>query len=334
MPLASEPASADPAAVDWLARVQKIRRQVHKKQRAPHKPLLILYALGRLRNDHDSRVRYETSVDVLKGLLSEYGRPGKPPRLYYPFQYLANDDGLWVVTVDDEQLVTAGAKPLADGALNERHAVGRFSPEFEAALLADSSLVDRIATYLLESNWPPSLHDDILSRVGLTLSGLTDPATEEVASAAAEESSGGTDSDTSTRRRDPAFRGHVLLAYERRCAVCGWGGRLDASPVALDAAHIQWWANEGPDAVSNGLCLCVLHHKLFDTGAIGLTDDLDVCVSQHFLRDDEMTETLVLAFSGKPMRAPQDRSYAPNREFVKWHREQVFREPARVAKKT
>lgn len=322
--------TADGADVDWLARVRKIRRHVHQSQRAPHKPLLILYALGRLQNDHNSQVRYASSVDALKGLLAEYGRPGAPTKAHHPFARLANDDGLWTVTADGQPHPGTKTEVLGDRALIKREAVGQFTPEFEAALLADRSLIDRIATYLLESNWPPSLHEDILSRVGLTLSGMADPTFDYASAGALNEATDGI-SGATKRRRDPEFRNHVLLAYERRCAVCGWGGRLDASPVALDAAHIQWWAHDGPEEVTNGLCLCVLHHKLLDKGAIGLTDDLDVCVSQHFLRDDEMTETLVLAFSGKPLRAPQDGSYAPDREFVKWHREQVFREPARVA---
>ncbi|QHY96599.1 hypothetical protein SSPS47_15940 [Streptomyces sp. S4.7] len=27
---------------------------------------------------------------------------------------------------------------------------------------------------------------------------------------------------------------------------------------------MRWWAFDGPDEIDNGLCLCALHHKLFD----------------------------------------------------------------------
>ena len=66
------------------------------------------------------------------------------------------------------------------------------------------------------------------------------------------------------RRRSTTFRVDVLAAYEYRCAVCGYDGRLGTDSVGLDAAHIRWWAFEGPDELDNALCLCVLHHKLFD----------------------------------------------------------------------
>jgi hypothetical protein len=36
--------------------------------------------------------------------------------------------------------------------------------------------------------------------------------------------------------------------------------------IALDAAHIRWHQAGGPETESNGLVLCVLHHKTFDLG--------------------------------------------------------------------
>ena len=36
---------------------------------------------------------------------------------------------------------------------------------------------------------------------------------------------------------------------------------------------MRWWASGGPDIVENALCLCSLHHKLLDTGVLGLTED-------------------------------------------------------------
>ncbi len=46
-------------------------------------------------------------------------------------------------------------------------------------------------------------------------------------------------------RRDRAFREQVMVAYEYRCAFCGYDGRLRNAAVGLDAAHVQWWAFDG-----------------------------------------------------------------------------------------
>ena len=69
--------------------------------------------------------------------------------------------------------------------------------------------------------------------------------------------------DSSERRRDPKFRGHVLTAYEHRCAICDYDVRLDDELVGIDAAHIHWHGYGGPDEVPNGLALCSQHHNGF-----------------------------------------------------------------------
>jgi predicted restriction endonuclease len=33
----------------------------------------------------------------------------------------------------------------------------------------------------------------------------------------------------------------------------------------VEAADIRWFTIPGPDSPGSGLCLCSLHHKLFDT---------------------------------------------------------------------
>lgn len=63
--------------------------------------------------------------------------------------------------------------------------------------------------------------------------------------------------------------------YAYRCQVCGERLETPAGPYA-EAAHIRPLGrpHDGPDAVSNLLCLCPNHHVLFDHGAFTLADDL------------------------------------------------------------
>jgi putative restriction endonuclease len=53
----------------------------------------------------------------------------------------------------------------------------------------------------------------------------------------------------------------------------------------LEAAHIMPDSKGGAPRVSNGLCLCKLHHAAFDAGLIGITPDLTVEVRPDVLRD-------------------------------------------------
>jgi putative restriction endonuclease len=84
--------------------------------------------------------------------------------------------------------------------------------------------------------------------------------------------------------------------------------------VGLDAAHVRWWAFDGPDDVSNGLCLCAFHHKLLDRGVVGVTDDHTVAVSQHFVGRGPAADLLVLDLVGRPLFEPQAGQSPPAEE--------------------
>jgi putative restriction endonuclease len=185
-------------------------------------------------------------------------------------------------------------------------ACGGFSAEVQAALRSDPALITDIATRLLEHHFPESLHADILAAVGLTL-GVT---------------------SRTERKRDPHFRQRVLTAYEYRCAVCGFDVRLGSVSVALDAAHIRWHQAGGPAQESNGLALCVLHHKLFDLGAFTLSPEGALLVSDQAHGSAGFEEAL-LRHHGKRTRSPQRPEWGPAPAFVAWHSREVFKGTAR-----
>jgi putative restriction endonuclease len=284
-------------------------------ERSPHKPLLLLYALGQLAAGRDAHP-WVDAQEPLADLLDTYGPPN-PIHPNYPFRRLANDDGLWVVT-------TRSAGPLPSDAsgrqLRDADAIGRLSDEFVAALRADPALVVLIARYLLEDNWPSSLHDDIASAVGLDL----DSAEASIVR--------GRLAEDLRRRRDATFRSRrrILIAYEYRWALCGYDGWLDRSAVGLEAAHIQWWSADGPDTVDNGLCVCSLHHVLFDSGVLGLSEDMRINVSKRFVARAPAGERLVLDLAGRDVRQPQAGDDRPALDRITWHATQVFRSPARL----
>lgn len=294
---------------EWLGRVARIRRWSRGGERAPHKPLLLLYALGRIQRMGNSEMRYADTRADLDRLLRDYGPSGRKTTSAYPFFHLQND-GLWVLRTE------RGEPRDSPGWLEAVGAVGRLDPAFEAALRHDPGLVALIARLLLDTNFPGSLHQDLCEAVGLDLEGL------EVSAARARA--------RRLRRRDPAFRELVLVAYEYRCAMCGYDGRLGAEAVGLEAAHLRWAAFNGPDSVDNALCLCSFHHKLLDRGVLGVTEGHEVAVSSHFVGRGRTAEELVLRLVGRPLIEPQRGHPAPADDHIAWHREQVFRPPARV----
>ena len=60
-------------------------------QRAPHKPLLLLYALGRVSRGEPRKMKYELVKYDLKNLLTEFSPPRVVHSSSYPFIRLSND---------------------------------------------------------------------------------------------------------------------------------------------------------------------------------------------------------------------------------------------------
>ncbi|MCU0310990.1 MAG: HNH endonuclease [Acidimicrobiales bacterium] len=300
---------------EWLERVAAIKQWAHDGRRAPHKPLLLLAAIGELQRTGSSALRFADAEERLKRLLTEFGPPGTGATPQYPFVRLQND-GLWQVDTEDGSTATENL-----GQLRSSGATGRLAPDFEAALVADSALGSLVARLLLDREWEDSLHEDICAAVGLDLDALEIDAVRQRV----------TELDPARPRRDPAFRQSVLVAYEYRCAMCGYDGLLGGEAVALEAAHVRWWSHQGPDTVDNGLCLCSLHHKLLDRGVIGVSDSYEVTVSRQFVARSEAGKRFVLDLVGRPLGEPQAGESLPERAHVAWHTDQVFKGPTRLA---
>jgi putative restriction endonuclease len=86
----------------------------------------------------------------------------------------------------------------------------------------------------------------------------------------------------------------------------------------------------GPDTVDNGVCLCSLHHKLFDMGVLGVTENWRIAVSGNFVGRSATARAQVLSLSGKQATPPQALYSAPKAEYITWHQQQVFKQPARA----
>ena len=293
------------AQSDVLGRFDTLNIWRRGAQRAPHKPLLVLYAFGRWSRGETGPVPFRVLEPDLKRLLQEFGPSRRSYHPEYPFWHLQSD-GVWRVDAATELHIRPGGSHPAKSELLRHDAEGRFTDAVLDALRQDSGLCTEIATRLLDSHFPESVHSDILSAVGLSL-------------------------DHSPRRRprrDPAFRERVLTTYEYRCAVCNLDVRLGGSTIALDAAHIQWHQAGGPDVEPNGLALCVMHHKTFDLGAFTVNPELTILVSEQVHGSDGVEETL-MRFHGHPIRPPQRQEHRPGDEYLDWHEREVFKGKAR-----
>ncbi|QNP71767.1 HNH endonuclease [Streptomyces roseirectus] len=290
--------------MEWLERVAELRQWSRHGVRAPHKPLLLLYALGRFRQDEDE-LKYSAVEGELKRLLAEYG-PTRPTTPAYPFHHLVND-GVWEVRSElGDESPGSGVRLL-----RESGATGRLAPSLQGELRRRPELLWQLVQLILERHFPPSLHGELCEAVGL-----------EEAFSPARYSFG------RRQQRDPRMRELVLAAYGHQCAFCGYDGKLGGKPVGLEAAHVRWWAFEGPDSVDNGLCLCSLHHKLFDKGVLGFDAGYRILVSPVFSGGTAAAEAQVTGLAGRSLIGPRVGERAVAAGYREWHVEQVFRTAA------
>ncbi|UCZ78384.1 HNH endonuclease [Pectobacterium carotovorum] len=268
-------------------------------QRAPHKPLLLLYVLSAYQQGHPRLFHYGDEIrPQLLALLNSFGPQRRAHYPEMPFWRLKGD-GFWQLQNDEYCSPQKGSKEPPNRELIKHSVMGGFDEVSYQLLCKQPQLIDKLSQQILSEHFPESVQEVIANRLELSL-------------------------DDVRKSRDPHFRQTVLRAYQYRCAVCGYDLRHDTTPVGLEAAHIKWKQYGGPCTVTNGLALCSVHHSAFDIGVIGIDDSMKLMVSEG-VNGSKIVERLFWDFEGKSLFLPKKREYYPLDRFVEWHRGQVFK---------
>lgn len=288
-----------------LACLSSLRQHRRAGQRSPHKPLLVLYALGQLAATGSSAVAWPAAAEKLADLIRDHGPPSASPpaqRAAYPFTRLRSD-GIWLL---DQDVPMDRVRPLT-----ANRVVGRLDPRLEDAL-RDPEIAAAAARHLVDAEFPATIAPDVLMAVGLDPDAIL-TTTGRV---------------TAPRPRRSSWTAAILTAWNRQCAFCGFDGQLGAATVGVEAAHVRWFNFGGPDEPDNGLALCSLHHKLFDRGALGLSlgDDLRITVSASFTSRTN-TGQAVYDLHQRPVH-PRRGTTPPAAAHIVWHTREVFKGPA------
>jgi putative restriction endonuclease len=297
---------------ELLHLLARLRQARVGEVRVPHKPLLLLWLFGRFAANGSSVATYEQAEEPVSRLINEFGPPVANPsaarqRAAMPFVHLERE--LWDLRDGLGREIGPDA-PERRAWLVDRDSVGRLRPEVEQ-LLADRATLAAAARLLLDRHFTPVLSELICDAEDLDVAALN-------AVGAPVPGRG----RLSARRS--GFAEEVLRAYAYQCAMCGFDGALGRTPVGIEAAHVRWHSQNGPDEVANAMALCALHHALLDLGVLGITGDRRVCVSRLYVARSEAGRA-VDALAGRPLLASRPGQPAVDPVHVTWHQIQVFK---------
>jgi putative restriction endonuclease len=111
-----------------------------------------------------------------------------------------------------------------------------------------------------------------------------------------------------------SFRVAVTEAYRRRCAITG-----ESTLLALEAAHIVPYAEEGAHEVPNGLLLRADFHRLFDAGLVSVTPEMTIRVSPR-IREAWFNGKAYYRMDGQPLAVtPSLPELRPDPDRLQWH---------------
>lgn len=289
---------------ETAAKIRNLHVWERDGERAPHKPLLLLFALGKAQNGFDRLLPWSQIESPLKQLLQDFGpnRPSVHPE--YPFWYLQTDE-LWeVIEPDLPGRRKKGGGKLGNPRISELRRLdtkGGLPAEVYQLATQNASALFRLVTEILNGHFPLSFHDEILHQVGLQI-----------------------DTEIFIQYRNRQFHAEVLSAYQGKCAVCGFEARLGSRNLGVESTFIRWPKAGGPMALSNALALCLIHKRGFEWGAFSVDDDGRILLSDCLVMGD-VSEAAFRPFSGQLLREPGNRSALPDEAHLRWHRTEVFR---------
>ena len=305
-------------------RFQVLRTWANGTHRAPHKPLLALWAIGRCLRGADRMVPFALVDAELVSLLKRFGPHRKAVHTEFPFWRMRNDN-IW--EIDRPHLVTTS--PSGDAhktSLVDNNIHGGLPAAVHDAFQNDPDLAWQVAESLVAAHFPDTLQEQVLRATGVY--DALPAQTRDMPPARTSFKLRDTDDFATSRRRkrNSAFRGAVLEAYGHQCAVCRFAVRMEGQPLALDAAHIRWHEASGPAQVRNGMALCTLHHRLFDEGAFTVLEKrtkFEVLITD--MADGLGFNESLKQFQGTFLHIPNRLVEQPEPNFLKWHRREVFR---------
>lgn len=283
------------------------------RNRAPHKPLLLLSVLDLFEQGLIQSNLIELTPD-LGDLFTRYWADVMPPdrqgNLALPFFHLRSD-GFWhlVASPGKEGILSPAAQIRSLSQLRDTIAGARLDDDLYGFLQVPEPRAT-LRAVLVETYFAPEVRAVLVEQSAVNREAfryseeLLREGYEKVAKALIEEEK------YRPAVRDQGFRRAVVTAYEHRCALCGVRVLTLDGHTAVEASHIVPWSLSYDDRPANGMSLCRLCHWSFDEGLLRVSTNYEIATSPRLTALDNLPGYLT-NLQGRSIVRPSERFTGP-----------------------
>ncbi|MGB3635372.1 MAG: HNH endonuclease [Rubrobacteraceae bacterium] len=297
------------------------------RNRAPHKPLLLLSVLDLFEQGLIQSNLIELTPD-LGDLFARYWAVVMPPdrqgNLALPFFHLRSD-GFWhLMAKPGKEEILSSATQIRSLLQLQDTIAGAGLDEDLYSFLQSSESRATLRAVLVETYFASELRSVLVEQSTVNREAfryseeLLREDYEKVAEALIE------DENYKPAVRNQGFRRAVVTAYEHRCALCGIRVLTLDGHTAVEASHIVPWSLSYDDRPANGMSLCRLCHWSFDEGLLRVSTSYEVAASPQLTALDNLPGYLT-NLQGRNIVCPAEKIYWPDPESLKWHHNNIFR---------
>ncbi len=295
--------------------------------RAPHKPLLLLSVMDLFAEGILTSNLIELTPDLSEMFNTYWARimpPGQRGNVAMPFFHLKGDC-FWhlIPRPGQEAILDAGYRLESVNQLRDTVLGAQLDDELYSLLSVEESR-NLLRTALIERYFAPEAQAPLVEQGSINFEAfrysqalLEQARTRQVKEVIEEE-------QYNLAVRDQGFRRAVVIAYDRRCALCGIRVLTPDDHTVVDAAHIIPWSVGHNDDPRNGMALCRLCHWTFDEGLLSVSPQYVVIVSPQLTTNYNIPGHL-LTLVGRGIIGPAERSLWPDLDALSWHCQNVFR---------
>ena len=287
----------------YISDINDMKVNVLKGKPALKKPLLLLLVISKFEEGYfsDNKITFDDIEKELTELIENYG--GRPSssgaKANQPFQYM-NSAPFWNINLPLGIKMTH-SRDLSLKILKQKDTYVTLDEKLYVSLKESSRTRAILSNFILQKWWPETVQEELRNVLKLPIETFV----------------------KTKNNRSKDFANLVLANFRYRCAFCGFSSTFNKYSFGIDGAHIQWFSQNGPDTIDNGLSLCKLHHWAFDRGVLSVhPEKLEILVSSKFVGQDEQSMRIIEGLHGEVLYPFKE--IRPNQSFLEWHNDCIF----------